>query len=189
MCWVSIKPRKQILQLSLLLSVLRIVLGDLLPSKAWSHSISGIWALPECRITRHYFTGSSLRWFHLQFTSSKKCPSPPFPPCKIPTFFFFADPYLLEFVQVSYHSTFQSSWQMSGDSTKAHGLLEIMSDSVTQLLCHWDRQANFPVFQNSYWISPSVFLSPLFSHEWLCGFCCSRFNIIKTLWFSGFGLT
>lgn len=88
MCWVFIKPHKQILQLSLLLSVLRIVLGDLLPSKAWSHSISGIWALPECRITRHCFTGSSLWWFHLQFTSSKKCPSSPFPPCKIPTSFF-----------------------------------------------------------------------------------------------------
>ena len=62
-------------------------------------------------------------------------------------FFFFADPDLLEFVQVSYHSTFQSSWQMSGDSTKAHGLLEIMSDLVTQLLCHWDRQQIFLFFK------------------------------------------
>lgn len=87
MCRVFSKPHKQILQLSLLLSVLRIVLSDLLPSKAWSHSISGIWALPECRITRHCFIGSSLQWFHLQFTSSKKCPSPPFPPCKTPYIF------------------------------------------------------------------------------------------------------
>ena len=102
-------------------------------------------------------------------------------------FSFFADPDLLEFPQVSYHSTFQSSWQMSGDSTKALGFPEIMSDSVTQLLCHWDREANFPVFQNSYWTSPWVFFSPLLSHEWLCGFCCSRFNIIKTLWSPEFG--
>ena len=104
-------------------------------------------------------------------------------------FSFFADPDLLEFLQVSYHSTFQSSWRMSGDSTKAHGFPEIMSDLVTQLLCHWDREANFSVFQNSYWISPWVFFPPLLSYEWLCGFCCSWFNIIKTLWSPGFGLT
>lgn len=67
--------------------MLRIVWSDLLPSKPRSQGMSGIWALPECRITRHCFIGSSLQWFHLQLMSSKKCPAPPFLPLKFLNFF------------------------------------------------------------------------------------------------------
>lgn len=69
-----------------LLPQLRILLGDLFPSKARSQGISGIWALPKCRITGCCFIGSPLWWFHLQFMSYKKCPAPLFPPLQITVF-------------------------------------------------------------------------------------------------------
>lgn len=150
MCGSSVNPISKFFHFlsrcpSHLLPGLRILLGDLLPSKARSPGISGIWALPECRISGHCFIGSPLWWFHLQFMSYKKCPAPLFPPCKSLCF-----PRARPSGFSPTITPFHFIWLMSGDSTKANGFPEIMSDWVTQLLCHQDKEANFPVSQNSF---------------------------------------